>query len=1059
MAVAKRPKRSPALRARPRTDKPSARGNAVRSQLRRSRASLERRIGQLEFVHDAAGVVSWVWDIASDHIEWFGDRDAMLGLRQGAFSGRYQDYLAQVHPDDVAGARGVFIDCLKGRQPAYHAEERVIFPDGSVHWLETFGRAEYGRGGRAVRMAGVVRDITERKSRDTALRSSESRFERAFNASPHPQAITRADDQRFVAVNAAFERISGYTAQDAIGRTARELGLFADEQERQALFARIQRDVRLRDVRVHLRRKDGAVRITEFSFEPIEIDGELHRLSQSRDVTDAFEANRRLQESLRKFASVFETSPEAIAVARARDGVHIEVNSAWSRLIGHARESAIGRSALEMEIWVDAAARVRLLDELARAGRVSNFAARFRRADGTAIDVLLSCEQVELQGENCLVHVWRDVSEQRRAERLLAESEEKFAKAFYASPDAIAITRMADGALVELNAGFERMIGIPLAQAIGRRPLDLGLWDKPVLVRMLAELRANGRVTDFERVVHTPDGRVLTVMFSAERIDIAGVPHLLSVSRDVTEQRRAVQALAASERKYRGLYEAAQDGIAILSPDGVLVDANPVLCLACGYTCEELLGRPLTDLLTAENNAHLPLMFTQLTERGTLRFEAIGQRKDGSTLPVEIRAWRLPDGTIQAIVRDITERKREEELVMNIARGVAATTGEAFFRSLVEHLARALGASHSFVGELVAPRGELVRTLAFFAEGKVAPNFEYQLEGSPCINAVEKRGTVIYPDHVAERFPADAGLRRMGVQGYAGTSLFDADGRALGILVVLSREPIRKQRYVTSMLEIFAARAAAELERSRAEARILALNASLEQRVRERTAELQEANRELESFSYSVSHDLRAPVRAILGFTGILTTEHEAALPEEARRYLSQVDRNAKRMGELIEDLLEFSRVGRGAIDVRRLDTRALVVAVLEDLGAADKVEVGELPAARGDASLLRQVWHNLVSNAIKFSRNSDPPRVKIHGSTLPDGRVEYCVQDNGCGFDARYADKLFGVFQRLHSEREFEGTGVGLAIVHRIVTRHGGSVTAESAPGDGARFSFILPA
>jgi PAS domain S-box-containing protein len=225
-----------------------------------------------------------------------------------------------------------------------------------------------------------------------------------------------------------------------------------------------------------------------------------------------------------------------------------------------------------------------------------------------------------------------------------------------------------------------------------------------------------------------------------------------------------------------------------------------------------------------------------------------------------------------------------------------------------------------------------------------------------------------------------------------------------------------------------------------------------------RAEELRQSNRELESFSYSVSHDLRAPLRHIDGYARMLQEDAGDALDGDCRRYLDEIGGAARRMGTLIDDLLAFSRLGRKPLERVPLRMRELVGDVVSESGGAGRVQLGELPDAHGDPVLLRQVWVNLVSNALKYSApRGEAARIVIEGA-CHDGRVRYRIRDNGVGFDMRFADKLFGVFQRLHSQDEFEGAGVGLAIVQRIVLRHGGQVHAEAEPGQGATFGFDLP-
>jgi light-regulated signal transduction histidine kinase (bacteriophytochrome) len=237
----------------------------------------------------------------------------------------------------------------------------------------------------------------------------------------------------------------------------------------------------------------------------------------------------------------------------------------------------------------------------------------------------------------------------------------------------------------------------------------------------------------------------------------------------------------------------------------------------------------------------------------------------------------------------------------------------------------------------------------------------------------------------------------------------------------------------------------------------------------QRTRELEQANRDLEAFSYSISHDLRAPLRVVDAFCQMFLEDYGETIPAEGRRMLDQARAGSQRMSQLIDDLLALARFGSrplrtGVVDMRSLATRvaAAVRAQVQAAGLADAqdvaIEIGELPDCIGDSSLLEQVLNNLLSNAWKFTRGCPQPRVEVSATTEASDNI-YVIRDNGVGFDAAYAHKLFGVFQRLHSTAEFEGTGIGLSIVKRIVQRHGGRAWAESAPGEGAAFYFSLPA
>ena len=574
-------------------------------------------------------------------------------------------------------------------------------------------------------------------------------------------------------------------------------------------------------------------------------------------------------------------------------------------------------------------------------------------------------------------------------------------------------------------------------------------------------------------------GRVIGVLAASSRrpfTDSEQYPALLQVfaTRLAAEIEREKR-----ERSFRELFEFAPDALLMSDRSGKLVLVNHTAEKLFQYDREEIVGKPiewlLPEPLRADHEEPRESFFTvpNLRPNGTGQGSLTARKKDGSVFPVEISLSPLDTDTgvlVAAAVRDITERRRVEAVAdrqrceAELRAGIAeAFSTEATLEAAVVATAEAACKAHAldrFEVWTFDDEGLLARLGGFDTTGgNVPPPADAPPEVRYC---AEQRWPCHwnFAEDGAESFAGSRHIVDLGFAAFAGYPLV-VDDRTIGVVAVHCRRSLDGN--LTEDLAIVASVVTSNIARRMAESRLQTLATELERRVEERTAALEAANTELDAFSASVSHDLRAPLRRIRGFASLLSDRIASGLPSEEAGWLDAIERSSSELSDMIRDLLTAARATRAEIREESIDLGAMATSIVHDLRVdvnerEVQFEVQRLPVVNGDPTLIHQVLVNILGNAFKYTRGREIASITMGtvGSD-PDDREVVFVRDNGIGFDMNRASRLFGMFQRLHDQTEFEGTGIGLATVKRIVERHGGRVWAESHPGRGTTIFFTL--
>jgi len=671
--------------------------------------------------------------------------------------------------------------------------------------------------------------------------------------------------------------------------------------------------------------------------------------------------------------------------------------------------------------------------------------------------------------------------EQMELNRTIRESEEKFRSITEKTNDFISITD-ANGIITYASSASEKLFQFDPEEMCGRNLIEF--VDEQEIARALEvfkdSLKENTGNRNIEFSLKRKDGSIFIAELNGSKFQHDLMNGTLVVIRDITERKQVEKALRTNEAKFRAVAEFSPMAIyASSGSDQKEVYINEAFYKIFGYTIDDVptVGhwwiKAFPDEKYRQQVINQWVYNIEQADKNNTDveiLECVCTCKNGSEKTI---AWvgKTIGDEFWAFGYDLTERKQAEEQIRDkdmqfrklssnmsdlIFQFTKRPDGTYYVPISSEGIKNIFGCSPEDVAEDFAP---IIRVILPEDAEKVINSIEYSaqhLSDFSCEFRVQLPGKSvqwIYSKSTPEKL-ADGNITWYGYTANI-TERKKAEEDILATQAKLSEAlevSNRSRKMLLSVLE----------DQRRTQQEINTLNAELEHRVDERTTQLEVANKELEAFSYSVSHDLRAPLRHINGFISLFLENKKTAITEEELGYLNIVSNSAKEMGDLIDALLSFSRLNRAEIQKTPINSSSMISQLQEMFTEEFKsrkieIQMNELPLFNGDCQLIKQVWMNLLSNAIKYTSKKEVAKIEI-GSFEHDSETVFFIKDNGAGFNMKYGDKLFGVFQRLHKPRDFEGIGIGLANVNRIITRHGGRCWAEGELGQGATFYFSIP-
>jgi PAS domain S-box-containing protein len=938
-----------------------------------------------------------------------------------------------------------FLDALAFWLPAYRVNALVRLITGVISWVTVF---------YLVKLLPVVFALRTQKELEVEIeqrKSAEEQFRSLLDGAP--DAILLVDQKGIIQmVNKQTENLFGYARTEIIGLPIDKLVPPSPDDSYPAKSNIFMNAADLSPtgnvIEFNAVKKGGIKFPAEINLSPLASEEGSLISASVRDIS----AQKLLRAEVNHLASMVEQSSEAI-ISLGLNQKFISWNKGAEVLFGYSKSEAVGKTPAEIGFVKFTDEELNLIQrEVFEKGNWKSERTFYHRNAtsffGSVTGNLIKNEQGKVVSFYFIV---KDISTRKEFELKLQKhneeleenvkirteeinrSEKKYRYLFENNPMPMWIMDLKTFKFLDVNQMATIQYGYSRNEFLSMTAVDIRPeGDKEIFKQSDHTFNHNEKTYNKGIWSHVKkDGTIIQVEIIGHKIIFEGAEARFILANDVTERVKAEKKLVISEKRFRTLIENISDAIVVNDADSNILYQSPSVEKILGYKPEEREGKKVLQYVHPDYKTEFLNLYEQLknTPGKPFPFEYQFLHKNGKYIWLEgVVTNLLNDPAVNAYVanyRDITGRKEAEQQLIK---------SEKIYKTIAS----------SIPGSVICLLDKDYRYLLI--EGDMIEKLGYSKDALLGGKAID-----VLPPEIFEEIEPDF------IKVFQGETVNKENHRngydILSRYIPLKDDTNNVYAMMTVSIDI--------TQLKNAQRDVSELNKDLEEKIAKRTEQLKKANEELEAFSYSVSHDLRAPLRAIVGFTAILEEEYVSKLDDEAKRISGIIKASTLKMGTLIDDLLSFSRMSRHELTKSTVNMQAMVQDVINSSDGTKikntEWKIHTLPAIEADVNTIRQVWINLIGNAIKYSGKIEHPIIEIGAYTEP-GQIVYFVKDNGAGFDEKYKHKLFKVFQRLHSNDQFEGTGIGLAIIEKIVSKHGGNVWAEGTKNAGASFYFSLP-